>query len=287
MKNEKEYSKSKESVDIEKVAEISDVEKVDGKKDEEVFKCDESEEIKVVEISSDVSADNGKDKVVCERDVRVKIENVEENHDVSGDGEEDEQEHDVKDKEIHDETGKVKNSDVSGDGKEDKQVPDEVDEETRKEKVSSGPSSRGDDTAASESDTTFTCTTVQSDTSGTCSTTETESQYSSEKGSDIDSSGKRRRNGNNGSRSSGNKDSNGNDDRSVRLSPDTASVNVGIDKITVVDKPSRLRSETRGQYMCQLARQFVRTNYKKVPQTPPPNQPKLTEKNPFCMNYFH
>ena len=82
--------------------------------------------------------------------------------------------------------------------------------------MSSGPSSRGDDTSASESDTTFTGTTIQSDTSGTC----------------------------------GNKDSSGNDDRSVRLSPDTASVNVGIDKITVVDKPSRLRSETRGQYMC-------------------------------------
>ena len=216
----------------------------------------------------------------------MKIEKIEENHDVSGDSVENEQEHDVKDKEIHDETGKVKNSDVSGDCKEDKQVHDEVDEETRKEKVSSSPSSRGDDSAASESDTTFTGTTVQSDTSGTCSTTETESQYSSEKGSDIDSSGKRRRNGNNGSRSSGNKDSSGNDNRSVRLSPDTASVNVGIDKIRVVDKPSRLRSETRGQYMCQLARQFVCTNYKKVPQTPPPQLPETYREESILYELF-
>ena len=65
MKNEKEYSNSEESVEIEKVAEISNVEKADSKKDEEVFKCDESEEIRVVEISSDVSEDSGKDKVVC------------------------------------------------------------------------------------------------------------------------------------------------------------------------------------------------------------------------------
>ena len=57
---------------------------------------------------------------------------------------------------------KYKNSDVSGDGEKDKQVRDEVHEETRKEKVSSGPSSRGDDTAASEGDTTFTGTTIVS-----------------------------------------------------------------------------------------------------------------------------
>ena len=249
-------------------------------------KCDESEEIEVVEISNDVSADSRKDKVVCEHYVRVKIENVEKNCDGSGDSEEDEQEHDVKDKEIHDETGKVQNSDVSRDGKEDKRVHDEVHEETRKEKVPSSPSSRGDDTAASKSDTTFTGTTVQSDTSGTCPTTETESQYSSDKGGDIDSSKKRRRNGNNGSRSSGNKDSSENDNRSVRLSPDTASVNVGIDKITVVDKPLRLRSETRGQYMCRLARQFVRTNYKKVPQTPAPQSPETYRQESILYELF-
>ena len=239
-----------------------------------------------MEISSDVSADSRKDKVVFEHDVRVKMENVEENRDVSGDGEEDKQEHDVKNKKIHDETGKEENSDVSGDGEEDKQARDEEDEETRKEKVFSGPSSRGDDTAASESDTTFTGTTIQSNTSGTCSTTETELQYHSENGSDIDSSGKRRRNSNNGSRSSGNKDSSGNNDRSVRLSPDTASVNVGIDKITVVDKPLRLRSETRGQYMCRLARQFVHTNYKKVPQTPPPQSHKTYREESILYELF-
>ena len=74
MKNEKEYSKSEESVEIEKVAEISDVEKADGdgKKDEEVFKCDESEEIeKVAEISNVEKADGKKDEEVFKCDESV------------------------------------------------------------------------------------------------------------------------------------------------------------------------------------------------------------------------
>ena len=51
----------------------------------------------------------------------------------------------------------------------------------------------------------------------------------------------------------------------VRLSPDDCRVKISKNKITVVDKPPRLRSETRGQYMCRLSRQFQHTNYKKPP----------------------
>ena len=48
-------------------------------------------------------------------------------------------------------------------------------------------------------------------------------------------------------------------DKSVRLSLDDCQVKVVRDfkKITVVDKPTRLRSETRGQFMCRLALQFT------------------------------
>ena len=37
---------------------------------------------------------------------------------------------------------------------------------------------------------------------------------------------------------------------SVRLSPDESRVKISNENLTVVDKPPRLRSETRGQYMC-------------------------------------
>ena len=39
-------------------------------------------------------------------------------------------------------------------------------------------------------------------------------------------------------------------EESVRLSPDESSVKISNKKLTVVDKPPRLRSETRGQYTC-------------------------------------
>ena len=52
----------------------------------------------------------------------------------------------------------------------------------------------------------------------------------------------------------------GDDGTSVRLSPDESRVCTSKNKITVVDKPPRLRSETRGQYMCRLSRQFLHTN---------------------------
>ena len=39
-------------------------------------------------------------------------------------------------------------------------------------------------------------------------------------------------------------------EESVKLSPDESSVKISNKKLTVVDKPPRLRSETRGQYMC-------------------------------------
>ena len=57
---------------------------------------------------------------------------------------------------------------------------------------------------------------------------------------------------------------------SVRLSPDDCKVNVtrNLEKLTIVDKPPRLRSETRGQYMCRLALQFTRNQHKKVTQVP-------------------
>ena len=57
----------------------------------------------------------------------------------------------------------------------------------------------------------------------------------------------------------------GDDSTSVRLSPDESRVCTSKNKITVVDKPPRLRSETRGQYMCRLSRQFLHMNYKKPP----------------------
>ena len=55
---------------------------------------------------------------------------------------------------------------------------------------------------------------------------------------------------------------------SVRLSPDECSIMISQKKITIEDKPRRLRSETRGQFMCHLALQFTRNQHKKV--TPPP-----------------
>ena len=57
----------------------------------------------------------------------------------------------------------------------------------------------------------------------------------------------------------------GDDGTSVRLSPDKSRVCTSKNKITVVDKPPRLRSETRGQYMCRSSRQFLHMNYKKPP----------------------
>ena len=55
---------------------------------------------------------------------------------------------------------------------------------------------------------------------------------------------------------------------SVRLSPDECSIKISQKKITIEDKPRRLRSETRGQFMYHLALQFTRNQHKKV--TPPP-----------------
>ena len=57
-------------------------------------------------------------------------------------------------------------------------------------------------------------------------------------------------------------------EESARLSPDECSVKISNKKLTVVDKPPRLRSETRGQYMCQLALQFTHNQHKKVTETP-------------------
>ena len=55
---------------------------------------------------------------------------------------------------------------------------------------------------------------------------------------------------------------------SVRLSPDDSKVKVSwkFEKLTIVDKPPRLSSETRGQYLCRLALQFTRNQHKKVTQ---------------------
>ena len=58
---------------------------------------------------------------------------------------------------------------------------------------------------------------------------------------------------------------------SVRLSPDESRVKISNEKLTVVDKPPRLRSETRGQYMCQLALQFTQNQHKKVAESPSQN----------------
>ena len=58
---------------------------------------------------------------------------------------------------------------------------------------------------------------------------------------------------------------------SVRLSPDESRVKISKDKLTVVDKPPRLRSETRGQYMCRLALQFTQNQHKKVAESPSQN----------------
>ena len=61
-------------------------------------------------------------------------------------------------------------------------------------------------------------------------------------------------------------------EESVRLSPDESSVKISNKKLTVVDKPPRLRWETRDQYMCQLALQFSRNQHKKVTETPLQNE---------------
>ena len=58
---------------------------------------------------------------------------------------------------------------------------------------------------------------------------------------------------------------------SVRLCPDESRVKISNEKLTVVDKPPRLRSETRGQYMCRLALQFTRNQHKKVAESPSQN----------------
>ena len=57
---------------------------------------------------------------------------------------------------------------------------------------------------------------------------------------------------------------------SVRLSQDDSKVKVSwnFEKLTIVDKPPRLRLETRGQYLCRLALQFTRNQHKKVTQVP-------------------
>ena len=55
---------------------------------------------------------------------------------------------------------------------------------------------------------------------------------------------------------------------SVMLSPDECSIKISQKNITIQGKPRRLRSETRGQFMCCLALQFMRNQHKKV--TPPP-----------------
>ena len=57
---------------------------------------------------------------------------------------------------------------------------------------------------------------------------------------------------------------------SVRLFPDDSKVKVSrnFEKLTIVDEPPRLRSETRGQYLCCLALQFTRNQHKKVTQVP-------------------
>ena len=57
---------------------------------------------------------------------------------------------------------------------------------------------------------------------------------------------------------------------SVRLSPDDSKVKVSrnFEKLTIVDKPPRLRSETRGQYLYHLALKFTRNQHKKVTQVP-------------------
>ena len=57
---------------------------------------------------------------------------------------------------------------------------------------------------------------------------------------------------------------------SVRSSPDECSIKIYKSNITMQDKPMRLRSETRGQYMCHLALQFTCYKHKKV--MPPPKQ---------------
>ena len=63
-------------------------------------------------------------------------------------------------------------------------------------------------------------------------------------------------------------------EESVRLFPDESNVKISNKKLTIVNKPPRLRSETKGQYMCQLALQFTCNHH------------KMTVKIPFCMLYF-
>ena len=57
------------------------------------------------------------------------------------------------------------------------------------------------------------------------------------------------------------------EEEDVRLSPDESSVKISNKQLTLVDKPTRLRSETRGQYMCRLALQFTRNQHKKITDT--------------------
>ena len=57
---------------------------------------------------------------------------------------------------------------------------------------------------------------------------------------------------------------------SIRSSPDECSIKIYKNNITIQHKPTRLRSETRGQYMCCLALEFTRNKHKKV--TPQPKQ---------------
>ena len=57
------------------------------------------------------------------------------------------------------------------------------------------------------------------------------------------------------------------EEEKVRLSPDESRVNILNKQLTLVDKPPRLKLETRGQYMCRLALQFTHNQHKKVTDT--------------------
>ena len=63
---------------------------------------------------------------------------------------------------------------------------------------------------------------------------------------------------------------------SIRSSPDECSIKIYKNNITIQDKPTRLRLETRSHYMCCLALQFTCNKHKKV--MPPPKQNSDSDK---------
>ena len=75
-------------------------------------------------------------------------------------------------------------------------------------------------------------------------------------------------------------------EESVRLSPDESSVKISNEKLIVVDKPPRLRLETRGQYMCRLALQFIHNQHKKLTETPLQNESEYSILYVIFHNFF-